>query len=112
MVDWGRIDLEKQLHILVGRIWSSKIRRIATELRRQASSQDCVNSGAVTAMFILFQEEHDSRTPVVIGGHLVVEAQDFRAGTDQRRTVPEGGERAMEQWLHRFAKEHSAELEA
>ena len=73
-------------------------------------SQAVIDGCVVVAIIILPNKQHQSGTPMVISGHLGVEAQHLRAATNQCRTIFKLGEHAVHKRPYRFAEEQTAQL--
>ena len=107
------VDVEAELfqHAIAERE-DRMVGRTIVESGGQPLAQGLRDGVPLPGLIVIPQEQQDACFAVVIGGHLVVEAQDLRAASKQRRTVRKGGKARVESRPDRFLVEAPAQLQA
>ncbi len=102
----------RQLGAGVGGVQRRKMGGISPELGRQVFAQNQADSFAEVGMIVHGEKKLQARSPTMVGGGGIVEAQHFRARADQRGAVRQAGEVSIEYRADGFVVKSLAQLEA
>jgi hypothetical protein len=80
-------------------------------MRQRVGQHEPDSLGAASVIRIVQEEKH-ARPPVVVGRDRVIEAEHFRAGTDERGSVAQVREMVIQERPHSFPVETLAESQA
>jgi hypothetical protein len=111
VVDRAGVSLVEQLRAVVRWIGRSEAGWISPEPVREAVTKRRVDRRSDFEI-VRVEQQIDTRSPVMIGAHLGVEAEHFRSGAEPRGGVSQARECAGEDRPHRLIEEQTTEVES
>ncbi len=85
VVDGPLLQRLKELRAVIQRVRRAEVGGITQERARQAPGQGSGKALRLAGKIVVCQEDQDARPPVMVAGHLCIEAQHLRAAADQGR---------------------------
>jgi hypothetical protein len=112
VIDGAAVARFEVLRAIVVRVGLGEAGRVAAEAVRETAAQGLAHGVARVGVSPLFEEEVNARPPAVVGGHPVVEAEDFRARAEERGAVAQARELCVEDGFDRLGEKEPAQFDA